>query len=112
MKITAALAATVLGFASALPATQQQSPAKRQTQGVVNNCSKPSTMAITYDDGPYQWDYNVNDQFNAVNGKTTYFVNGYNWGCIYSDENVSHLRALYENGHQIASHTWCVGVLK
>ncbi|TIB61063.1 hypothetical protein E3P78_02917 [Wallemia ichthyophaga] len=99
MKLNLAIAASILGFAAA-------APAERQTQGVVNSCYKPDSMAITYDDGPYQWDYNVNSQFNAVDGKTTYFVNGNNWSCIYSEENVSRLRALHENGHQIASHTW------
>lgn len=99
MKFSLAIASAVLAFASAVPS-------KRQAEGVVETCDNPNAMAITYDDGPYNWDYNVNDQFNAVQGKTTYFLNGYNYGCIYSEESVSHLRALYENGHQMASHTW------
>jgi len=33
-------------------------------------------------------------------------MNGNNFGCIYSEENVATLRAAYEAGHTIGSHTW------
>lgn len=65
MKFNLAIAASILGFAAALPA-KPEVQAKRQTQGVVENCNAPNAMAITYDDGPYQWDYNVNDQFVSL----------------------------------------------
>ena len=52
------------------------------------------------------YDYNINDVYNGNDAKTTMFVNGYNWDCIYDPEYVSHIRAMYENGHLIASHTW------
>jgi hypothetical protein len=33
----------------------------------------------------------LND-FNSVNGKTTFFMNGDNWSCIYDQDNVDAIR--------------------
>ncbi|KAG9019781.1 Carbohydrate esterase 4 protein [Tulasnella sp. 427] len=38
--------------------------------------------------------------------KGTFFVNGNNYGCIYSEDNEARLKNAYGAGHQIASHTW------
>ncbi|PVG02513.1 glycoside hydrolase/deacetylase [Serendipita vermifera] len=56
--------------------------------------------------GPYDWHDEINNAFNNVGGKTTFFVNGANYQCIYDQVNVDRLRRSFEQGHQIASHTW------
>ncbi|KAG9060711.1 Carbohydrate esterase 4 protein [Linnemannia hyalina] len=38
--------------------------------------------------------------------KGTFFVNGDNYDCIYSGGSIARLKNAYNNGHQIASHTW------
>jgi len=70
----------------------------------VSKCVKANQVAITFDDGPYIYDSDLLDQFAAVGAKTTLFVNGNNWDCIYN--HADSLQRAYKNGHQIASHTW------
>ncbi|KAG8814448.1 Carbohydrate esterase 4 protein, partial [Serendipita sp. 401] len=57
------------------------------------------------DDGPHTAHDDIRAAFDNVGGKTTFFVNGDNWSCIYSQANVDALRRSFEAGHQIASHT-------
>lgn len=71
---------------------------------IYNQCTVPGTVAITFDDGPFSYTQEIVDQFNAVNGKVTFFVNGMNFGCIY--DYASALQNAFNSGHQIASHTW------
>ena len=74
--------------------------------GLVTNCEANNTLAYTFDDGPYVWHDQLNNLFTANDAKTTFFVNGNNWGCIYDQANVDALRASYAAGHLIGSHTW------
>ncbi|KAJ3040083.1 hypothetical protein HK097_002650 [Rhizophlyctis rosea] len=71
---------------------------------VIERCTQAGTMAVTFDDGPFEYTQSLINQFNAAGFKTTLFVNGNNWGCIYSY--ASALRSAFQSGHQIASHTW------
>ncbi|KAG9019782.1 Carbohydrate esterase 4 protein [Tulasnella sp. 427] len=73
---------------------------------VYNSCTKPNTVAITFDDGPYTWNTNIVNTLKKYNAKATFFVNGNNWQCIYTNDNVNRLKYLYNAGHQVASHTW------
>jgi peptidoglycan/xylan/chitin deacetylase (PgdA/CDA1 family) len=43
---------------------------------------------------------------NAAGVKGTFFFNGNNYGCIYSDNNPDKIRYVVNNNHQAASHTW------
>ncbi|CAE6455340.1 unnamed protein product [Rhizoctonia solani] len=91
----------------ALGAVAQARPYERQTSAqVITSCSQPNTAAITFDDGPYTWTRTIVDKLNAAGAKGTFFVNGNNFGCIYSGNNPSNLKYAYDQGHQIASHTW------
>ncbi|KAF9508802.1 carbohydrate esterase family 4 protein [Hydnum rufescens UP504] len=73
---------------------------------IYTQCTTPDTVALTFDDGPYDFMYNISDTLTANGAKGTFFVNGYNYQCIYSDENIKRLRYVVAQGHQIASHTW------
>ncbi|KAH7343776.1 carbohydrate esterase family 4 protein [Rhizoctonia solani] len=96
-----------LTLSIALGAVSQARPYERQASaGIITSCSQPNTAAITFDDGPYTWTRTIVDKLNAAGAKGTFFVNGNNFDCIYSGSNPSNLKYAYDQGHQIASHTW------
>lgn len=80
--------------------------ATRAPAQVITSCTKPNTVALTFDDGPYWYSYDISKMLVAAGAKGTFFVNGNNFGCIYDEANVKRLKYLYGKGHQIASHTW------
>ena len=67
-------------------------------RGTVTNCD--GDMAYTFDDGPYLWHDEINALFQKHDAKTTMFVNGLNYGCIYAEDNVKSLRASYDAGRK------------
>ncbi|KAG8912872.1 Carbohydrate esterase 4 protein [Tulasnella sp. 417] len=101
-------------LASALPTTlpklskDQALKMVRQATGapVYTACTVPSTVAITFDDGPYIWNTEIVNTLAQFNALATFFFNGNNYQCIYSPENEERLKIAYAAGHQIASHTW------
>ncbi|KAJ7183308.1 carbohydrate esterase family 4 protein, partial [Mycena filopes] len=76
------------------------------TANVYTSCVTPNTVALTFDDGPYQWSKNVTDTVTAAGGHCTFFVNGNNWDCIYGQAQLDSLAYAYKAGHQIANHGW------
>ncbi|KAF9449454.1 carbohydrate esterase family 4 protein [Macrolepiota fuliginosa MF-IS2] len=82
-------------------------PALRVTPiQVVTSCTVPGTAALTFDDGPYSYIYDISTALLAHNATGTFFFNGDNYGCIYDEENVQRVKYALNKGHQIASHTW------
>lgn len=63
-----------------------------------------TSQAVSFDDGPYQYTEAVLDKFKAAGQHATFFVNGQNYGNIYSYN--STLKRMISEGHQIGSHTW------
>ncbi|KAF8683313.1 Polysaccharide deacetylase [Rhizoctonia solani] len=78
----------------------------RQLAQVITKCTVPNTVALTFDDGPYLYTYEISERILQAGGKATFFVNGNNYQCIYHPDNVNRIKYLYEKGHQIGSHTW------
>lgn len=75
---------------------------------VINQCTVPGTIALTFDDGPYIYTPTVLDTLASYGAVATFFLNGVNEENLGSGiENFPHLarRALAE-GHQLASHTY------
>jgi peptidoglycan/xylan/chitin deacetylase (PgdA/CDA1 family) len=67
---------TLTNAAPAVPATLS-----KRAVGTVRNCNTQGQIAITFDDGPFQYD---NDLLNTLgDNKATFFINGQNYGCIY-----------------------------
>lgn len=70
----------------------------------------PGTLALTYDDGPYQYTNHILDLFRSYNAKATFFVTGNNLGKGQIDDAATGypdtIRRMHTEGHQIASHTW------
>jgi len=82
-------------------------PTRRQALAqVITKCTVPKTAALTFDDGPFLFTTIVANTLTAAGAKGTFFFNGNNYGCIYTPENVQHVKDAYGQGHQIASHTW------
>ncbi|KAF7337409.1 hypothetical protein MSAN_02267300 [Mycena sanguinolenta] len=73
---------------------------------VYGACIKPNDIALTFDDGPYNYIRNISDQFTAVGAKATFFMNGNNWDCIYAPDRIESVKYVYSKGHMIGSHTW------
>ncbi|TFK43956.1 hypothetical protein BDQ12DRAFT_731910 [Crucibulum laeve] len=71
---------------------------------LVTGCTVPGTVAITFDDGPYQWTSALIDSLNAAGVKATFFMCGKLYGCIYDYASV--VQKAYNSGHQVAAHTW------
>jgi len=98
LAVSLLLSAGVLALPSSEP---------RQTLAqVIRSCTKPNTVALTFDDGPYIYLQNISATLTANGVKGTFFFNGNNWNCIYAPQNVENIKLAYSQGHQIASHTW------
>ncbi|KAG9081900.1 Carbohydrate esterase 4 protein [Ceratobasidium sp. UAMH 11750] len=99
-----ATAATSLLGALALPTDNMLET--RAAAKVYTKCTKPNTVALTFDDGPSGYIYGISKALLAAGAKGTFFFNGNNYGCIYDPENAIRVKYAYDKGHQIASHTW------
>lgn len=95
-------------LAALLPAIQAspllQSRAGPAAGTIITKCNSPNQIALTFDDGPYNYESTLVSKLNAAGAKATFFVTGTLYNCIYSQR--TQLKATYDAGHQIASHTW------
>ncbi|CEL52558.1 Bifunctional xylanase/deacetylase OS=Cellulomonas fimi GN=xynD PE=1 SV=1 [Rhizoctonia solani AG-1 IB] len=87
-----------------LPPTNGQET--RAAARVYTTCTKPKTLAITFDDGPNTYTKTIVDTLDKAGGKATFFFNGKNYNCIYDATNAERAKYAYDHGHQVASHTW------
>ncbi|KAH3915588.1 hypothetical protein HBI56_148090 [Parastagonospora nodorum] len=74
------------------------------------SCTVEGTLALTYDDGPSKWTADLLDILKANGVKATFFIKAAN---LYRDLVTHHsdrlpavMRRMYNEGHQIAGHTW------
>ncbi|TRM63673.1 carbohydrate esterase family 4 protein [Schizophyllum amplum] len=101
----------VLSLGLALIAGASPTPANatletRARAQVYSKCTVPNTVALTFDDGPYDYIYDISGKLLEKGAKGTFFFNGNNYQCIYSDANIARIQYVYGAGHQVASHTW------
>ncbi|KAF9021192.1 putative chitin deacetylase [Hymenopellis radicata] len=96
MFASALLTVCLAAFVSAAPQSF-----KRAGQ-TIYSCTQPNTAAITFDDGPYDYINDIVNTFNSKNAKATFFF----IHCIYDSDSQDRVKYAYNNGHQIASHTW------
>lgn len=71
---------------------------------LIYSCKKAGTIALTFDDGPFQHTAKALDLLKAAGFKATFFLNGANWGSIRDYEPV--VKRMIAEGHQVGSHTW------
>ncbi|EEB90341.1 hypothetical protein MPER_11462 [Moniliophthora perniciosa FA553] len=58
------------------------------------------------DDGSWKHSEEIVKYLEEQGVKATFFFNGNNYDCIYSEKAVARVKNVYKKGHQIASHTW------
>jgi peptidoglycan/xylan/chitin deacetylase (PgdA/CDA1 family) len=76
---------------------------------IINHCTVPGVVALTFDDGPFRYTSKVLDHLDRYGARATFFVNGENWSRGIADESTPWpdiLRRMDRSGHQIGSHTW------
>ncbi|KAH7334436.1 carbohydrate esterase family 4 protein [Rhizoctonia solani] len=103
LSIVVAIASSIIGT---LAAPYNSTLSTRAATQVITKCAKPNTVALTFDDGPYWYIYDISKALVAAGAKGTFFFNGNNYGCIYDADNMKRVKYAYDKGHQIASHTW------
>ncbi|CAK7205554.1 hypothetical protein SEUCBS139899_008331 [Sporothrix eucalyptigena] len=76
----------------------------------IYDCVKKGDIAITFDDGPYNYTGDLLDKLAAYGAKATFFITGNNLGKgminDYSKPWAGFIRRMVAEGHQVASHTW------
>jgi len=102
--ITSAIA--LLSAALAVTAMPANSTERAPLAQVITQCTVPNTAALTFDDGPWYYIYDISKALVAAGAKGTFFFNGNNYGCIYDADNVKRVKYAYDKGHQVGSHTW------
>ncbi|KJA21037.1 carbohydrate esterase family 4 protein [Hypholoma sublateritium FD-334 SS-4] len=90
----------------AVPTAEDSSLERRARASVYSKCTVAKTVALTFDDGPYVYAYDIVKALDAAGAKGTFFVNGNNYRCIYDEDSVKRVKYVYNHGHQLASHTW------
>jgi peptidoglycan/xylan/chitin deacetylase (PgdA/CDA1 family) len=96
-------------FVCGLASPQNGRVHKRAPAQVYSSCVNPNQVALTFDDGPWIYHRQISDLFTNAGAKTTFFMNGNNFGCIY--DNADDIRYAFNAGHMVASHTWQHGDL-
>ena len=76
----------------------------------IYNCTKPGMIALTYDDGPYEYTNDLLDILKNYKAKATFFITGVNIGKGRIDDPSKPwpavIRRMHQEGHKIGSHTW------
>ncbi|KAF9357500.1 hypothetical protein BGX26_003631 [Mortierella sp. AD094] len=85
------------------PVFHKRAPAPASTS-IITTCTTTGTIALTFDDGPQEYTNELLDLLKARGAKVTLFVNGHNNGDIAEFAGV--VKRAYDEGHQIASHTY------
>lgn len=78
------------------------------TQDIID-CMEENVVALTYDDGPWNFTSELLDTLAAFGFHATFFITGNNLGKGPIDTTPPYpsiIRRMIAEGHQIASHTW------
>ncbi|KAG0738258.1 hypothetical protein G6F57_006521 [Rhizopus arrhizus] len=83
--------------------------------GVYVSCNRPGVFAMTFDDGPYEYSWELAKTLNELGIRSTFFINGKNWVDVESDSvstsdgekgYMEIIKHIYDMGHEVASHTY------
>ncbi|CAF3463207.1 hypothetical protein HYE67_003889 [Fusarium culmorum] len=70
----------------------------------ITSCTVDKNIALTFDDGPFDYTTELLDQLKKYGYKATFFLNGNNWGNINDYKSV--VQRMINEGHQVGSHTY------
>ncbi|KAJ8090193.1 hypothetical protein PM082_018783 [Marasmius tenuissimus] len=93
-----------LSFITPALAAPRSLQSRQQLAQVVTQCTEPNTVALTFDDGPYDYILELAKTLEDAGGKGTFFFNGDNWNCIYNYQD--QIKEVHARGHQLANHAW------
>ena len=75
----------------------------------IYDCIADNVVALTYDDGPYQYTSALLDVLKKYKFSATFFITGNNLGKGPIDTTAPYpdiIKRMIAEGHQVASHTW------
>lgn len=76
---------------------------------LITTCNEPGTIALTFDDGPWEYTEDLLDILRDYGAEATFFVCGGNMGGDGQITDYGHphlLRRMVDEGHQVGTHTW------
>lgn len=76
---------------------------------LITTCNEPDAVALTFDDGPWQYTADLLDILSDYDAEATFFVCGANMGGEGQITDYGHpdlLRRMVDEGHQVGTHTW------
>ncbi|KAJ2922538.1 hypothetical protein H1R20_g14558, partial [Candolleomyces eurysporus] len=100
------LATALVASGAALLASASPIESRQTLATVYTSCTVANRVALTFDDGPYNYLNDIVNTLDANGAKGTFFFNGNNWRCIYDSDIRPRVKYAYDHGHQVASHTW------
>ncbi|KAK3944325.1 hypothetical protein QBC46DRAFT_374995 [Diplogelasinospora grovesii] len=116
MRMSGSLALCALfltgGYAAAVEPTSEDAAkwSKVPYGAIINHCTVPGVVALTFDDGPHENTHHILDLLDDYGAHATFFVNGDNYGRGRIDDKSTPwpktLQRMIRAGHQIGSHTW------
>lgn len=71
---------------------------------VIDRCSVPGTVALTFDDGPYMFTPQLLDTLSSNSAPSTFFLSGGGLGGIQNYRDV--VQRIFREGHQLGSHAY------
>jgi len=75
----------------------------------IKKCTVDRNIALTFDDGPFEYTNELLDQLKKYGYKATFFMNGNNWGNI--NDYAATVKRVLSEGHQLGSHTYVSSLL-
>lgn len=116
------IALITLAFAAMVNAAPISVEEDKSALKTYTHCNRPGVFALTFDDGPFEYSWDLAHTLNARGIKATFFTNGHNF--VVGDFNTTTantrdgpktyaevLQAYVELGHEVASHTYEHAVL-
>lgn len=115
MRVTAS---ALLAFVFATLGAVSAAPVMTSGVATYTQCNRPGVYALTYDDGPFQYSWDLAKYLNSRGVKATFFTNGHNFVTTSfnttttptkSDGPKTYIEVLQlynQLGHEIASHTY------
>lgn len=75
--------------------------------GIIDRCTSPGKIALTYDDGPSEYTSELLDTLASLNVQATFFITGLGSRASITDPRWADIiRRTHNSGHQIANHGW------
>lgn len=109
------LVASILAIASYVSAAPASLSKRAATAQVITTCSVPGTIALTFDDGPFEYTWDLADYLKKEGVVATFFFNGNNYVNVDTQTVKTSagtktykqvIKHVYDRGHQIGSHTY------